>query len=174
MRKLLMMCLVAGVAGLQGCKCQKEEKNETAKVEEKAEEATADKAEPAAKQELSKEEQEKAEYVKNIKKDMKIEDLKEGKGDEATPGHEIVVNYTSAVKDGIEFDSSYARKTPFTFRLGAGQAVAMWEEGIKGMKIGGKRKLTVPPELAYGKKGLSNVIPPDATIIYTIELLEVH
>ena len=186
MRSLWMTCLVAGVVSLQGCKCQQEEKKEAGAGGEVKTEAPATGEAPAGGEvkteskapEVAKAptaaEIEKKEMTEKIKKLVKIEDLVEGKGAEATSGHPIVVHYTSGVLNGNEFDSSLARKSPFSFTLGAGQVLPVWDECIQGMKIGGKRKLTVPPELGYGNKGLGSVIPPDSTLVYTIELLEVH
>ena len=161
MRRLLVMCLAVGLTALQGCKCQ----DETAKVEGQA---APEKKEPTPA------EIEHANLVKQIKETVKIEEITEGDGAEAIRGHEVVVHYTSGVQGGNGFDSSYARNTPFTFTLGAGQVTAAWDECIEGMKVGGKRRLIVPPELGFGKSGLSNVIPPDATLVYEIELLEVR
>jgi FKBP-type peptidyl-prolyl cis-trans isomerase FkpA len=103
-----------------------------------------------------------------------IEDLKEGTGDVAKKGDSVEVHYTGWLKkDGTKFDSSLDRKEPFTFKLGAGQVIKGWDEGVEGMKVGGKRKLTIPPELGYGKRGAGNTIPPDATLVFEVELLKV-
>lgn len=102
-----------------------------------------------------------------------IEVLREGSGAEAKNGDIITVNYLGALKNGSKFDSSYDRGTPFDFTLGAGRVIPGWEVGVLGMKIGEKRKLTIPSELAYGKNGAGGIIPPDATLVFEIELLGV-
>ena len=95
-----------------------------------------------------------------------------GKGAEAVTGKSVTVHYTGTLKDGTKFDSSVDRKEPFTFALGAGQVIKGWEQGIVGMKVGGKRKLTIPAELAYGANAVG-AIPANSTLIFDVELLEV-
>ena len=103
-----------------------------------------------------------------------IEDIIEGDGKEANDYNKVVVNYTGKLEDGSIFDSSLSPgKEPFTFTLGVGSVIKGWDMGVKGMKVGGKRKLTIPPELGYGDRGAGNVIPPKATLIFEVELLEV-
>ncbi|WP_349259356.1 FKBP-type peptidyl-prolyl cis-trans isomerase [Oligoflexus sp.] len=104
---------------------------------------------------------------------MKIEDIKVGEGAVAEAGKQVVVHYTGTLTDGTKFDSSLDRNDPFTFSLGAGQVIKGWDEGVKGMKVGGKRKLTIPPQLGYGEAGAGGVIPPNATLIFEVELLDV-
>ncbi len=106
--------------------------------------------------------------------DLKIEDIKIGKGKEAKRGNNVKVHYTGWLKDGKKFDSSYDRGTPFEFKLGRGEVIQGWDRGVVGMKEGGKRKLTIPPELGYGSRGAGNVIPPNATLIFEVELLGVE
>lgn len=101
-------------------------------------------------------------------------DLVEGEGREAHPGETVIVHYTGWLTDGTKFDSSRDRKEPFSFRLGAGRVIKGWEEGVEGMKIGGTRKLTIPPRLGYGSQGAGNVIPPNATLIFEVELLDLR
>ena len=104
-----------------------------------------------------------------------IEDIIEGDGKEANDYNKVVVNYTGKLEDGSIFDSSLSPgKEPFTFTLGVGSVIKGWDMGVKGMKVGGKRKLTIPPELGYGDRGAGNVIPPEATLIFEVELLEVE
>ena len=104
-----------------------------------------------------------------------IEDIIEGHGKEANDYNKVVVNYTGKLEDGSIFDSSLSPgKEPFTFTLGVGSVIKGWDMGVKGMKVGGKRKLTIPPELGYGDRGAGNVIPPGATLIFEVELIEVE
>jgi peptidylprolyl isomerase len=104
---------------------------------------------------------------------LKIEDLKEGDGPTPKTGDTLLVHYTGWLADGTKFDSSVDRKQPFTFKLGAGEVIKGWDKGVIGMKVGGKRKLTIPPELGYGEKGSGAKIPPNATLTFEIELLKI-
>lgn len=101
-----------------------------------------------------------------------ISDLVVGDGDEAKAGQTVTVNYTGTLENGEQFDTSIGR-APFSFPLGGGRVIKGWDEGVAGMMVGGKRKLTIPPELGYGSRGAGNVIPPNATLIFEIELLKV-
>ena len=104
-----------------------------------------------------------------------VEELIVGDGDEAQDHNKVVVNYTGTLLDGSIFDSSLKPgRTPFTFTLGAGSVIKGWDQGVKGMRVGGKRKLTIPPDLGYGDNGAGNVIPPGATLIFEVELLEIE
>jgi peptidylprolyl isomerase len=104
---------------------------------------------------------------------VKIEDIVVGSGAAPKPGDTLVVHYTGTLEDGTKFDSSVDRGQPFTFQIGVGQVIRGWDQGIITMKVGGKRRLTIPPELAYGERGAGSVIPPNATLIFEIELLEI-
>jgi peptidylprolyl isomerase len=101
-------------------------------------------------------------------------DIKVGTGAAATAGHSVNVHYTGWLTNGTKFDSSVDRGQPFTFNLGAGQVIKGWDEGVAGMKIGGKRQLRIPPELGYGSRGAGGVIPANATLIFDVELLSVQ
>jgi FKBP-type peptidyl-prolyl cis-trans isomerase FkpA len=102
---------------------------------------------------------------------LEIEDQIVGEGDEAVTGHTVEVHYTGWLTDGTKFDSSHDRNQTFSFKLGGGQVIAGWDQGVAGMKIGGTRKLTIPPELGYGERGAGGVIPPGATLVFKVELI---
>ena len=104
---------------------------------------------------------------------LKIEDLKVGTGAEAVAGKPVTVHYVGTLTTGAKFDSSRDSGQGFQFKLGAGQVIKGWDEGVAGMKIGGLRKLTIPPELGYGAGGYPPVIPPNSTLIFEVELLKV-
>ncbi len=104
---------------------------------------------------------------------LQIEEIQVGTGAEAKPGQSVSVHYTGTLTNGSKFDSSRDRKEPFDFQLGAGMVIKGWDQGVAGMKVGGRRKLTIPPELGYGAGGYPPVIPPNSTLVFDIELLEV-
>jgi peptidylprolyl isomerase len=105
---------------------------------------------------------------------VKYTDLKIGQGSEAVTGKIVEVHYVGWLENGTKFDSSRDRDRPFTFRLGTGDALKGWDEGLLGMKVGGKRKLVIPPELGFGKQGVGSVVPPNAVLLYEFELLSVR
>lgn len=109
----------------------------------------------------------------SAEKDFQIIDLVVGKGDEAFSGSYVTVHYVGKLKNGTKFDSSRDRNRPFEFNLGAGEVVKGWDKGVKGMRVGGKRKLIIPPELGYGSKQVGN-IPPNSTLIFEVELLKIY
>lgn len=105
--------------------------------------------------------------------ELQIEVLKQGDGVEAKSGQTVTVHYVGTFPEGGKFDSSRDRGEGFTFKLGAGQVIRGWDQGVAGMKIGEQRKLTVPPNLAYGERGFPGAIPPNATLVFEVELLSV-
>lgn len=107
------------------------------------------------------------------KSGLKYETLKKGDGAEAKSGQKVTVHYVGKLENGTKFDSSRDRDEPFPFKLGAGQVIKGWDEGVAGMKVGEKRKLTIPSDLAYGDRGFPGAIPPKATLIFEVELIKV-
>jgi FKBP-type peptidyl-prolyl cis-trans isomerase FkpA len=103
-----------------------------------------------------------------------IEEVNLGEGDEARAGQMVSVHYTGWLTNGTKFDSSVDRNESFDFPLGRGNVIRGWDEGVAGMKVGGKRKLTIPPDLGYGARGAGGVIPPNATLVFDVELLAVR
>ena len=114
----------------------------------------------------------KEEKVITTNSGLKYVELKEGTGTATKAGDTVDVHYTGWLKDGKKFDSSVG-KAPFTFKLGAGNVIKGWDEGVQGMKVGGKRKLIIPSELGYGKNGYPGAIPPDAELTFEVELLKI-
>ena len=104
---------------------------------------------------------------------LQIRDIEVGTGAEASPGRTVSVHYTGTLLDGSQFDSSRDRGEPFEFRLGTGEVIPGWDEGIKGMRVGGRRELTIPPDMAYGRRGQGD-IPPNAALKFDVELMDVQ
>lgn len=123
-----------------------------------------------------------AEIQKQLEEQLKAQqggkvestDIKVGNGAAAESGKKVTVNYVGTLKDGTKFDSSYDRNQPFAFTLGGGQVIPGWDQGVVGMKVGGKRKLVIPAELAYGANSPSPSIPPNSDLVFEIELLKVE
>lgn len=113
--------------------------------------------------------------ISNVeKKGLEVKVLKEGNGEEAKSGDMVTVHYTGTFTDGNKFDSSVDIGEPFTFKLGAGQVIKGWDEGVLGMKVGEKRQLVIPGDLAYGPSGIPGAIPPNATLLFDVELLKIN
>ena len=106
--------------------------------------------------------------------ELKIEDTQVGSGKVAETGQNVTVHYTGWLTNGTKFDSSKDHGQPFTFPLGGGRVIKGWDKGVAGMKVGGVRKLTIPPDLGYGSRGAGGVIPPNATLVFEVELLGVN
>jgi FKBP-type peptidyl-prolyl cis-trans isomerase FkpA len=106
--------------------------------------------------------------------DLQIEKLAHGNGPLPKPGQTVIVHYTGCFTDGKKFDSSVDRDDPFSFVLGRGEVIAGWDVGVAQMKVGDKVKLTIPPELAYGREGYPGAIPPNATLVFEVELLAIR
>ena len=104
---------------------------------------------------------------------LQIEEITLGNGDSAAAGQFVSVHYTGWLTDGTKFDSSKDRNEPFDFPLGRRNVIAGWDEGVQGMRVGGVRKLTIPPQLGYGARGAGGVIPPNATLVFEVELLDI-
>jgi FKBP-type peptidyl-prolyl cis-trans isomerase FkpA len=135
--------------GLNGCKCDGDKKDASVSAPAAAVEKAASDVE------------------------VKIEEIKVGEGTLAEVGKQVSVHYIGTLTDGTKFDSSLDRNEPFSFSLGTGSVIKGWDEGVRGMKVGGKRKLTIPPAMGYGEAGAGGVIPPNATLIFEVELLDV-
>ncbi|UCD25878.1 MAG: FKBP-type peptidyl-prolyl cis-trans isomerase [Gemmatimonadota bacterium] len=113
------------------------------------------------------------ESMTNLPSGLAYQDIVVGEGEEAVAGKEAVVHYTGWLQNGTKFDSSIGGE-PFTFSVGGGEVIKGWDEGVPGMKVGGKRKLVLPSDLGYGRYGSPPVIPPNATLVFEVELLEVR
>lgn len=162
---LMTTCLMAAPLALA---------NENTTIQEPAPIAAPTTAQPVIEEKPANiEKTVKAEKVKVLKGGLKIVDVVDGKGAKAVKGKSLTVHYTGTLTDGKKFDSSLDRNSPFSFVLGQGSVIKGWEQGIRGMKVGGKRKLIIPPKMGYGDRGAGEAIPPNATLLFDVELLEV-
>lgn len=167
MRRLLIVTLTTAIAGILLVACGAGD----------GEEAVADETAVAAETEAAVEGGPPPVSGEAIvtESGLQIIDVEVGSGDEVQPGQTAVVHYTGWLADGTKFDSSLDRGEPFAFPVGAGRVIRGWDEGVVGMKVGGKRRLIIPPELAYGSRGVPQAgIPPDAQLTFDVELLEVR
>jgi FKBP-type peptidyl-prolyl cis-trans isomerase len=163
---LLGLSLIAAVA-LVGCGAET-----TRQSPASAASGTGSAEQPAAPQSTQEAPPAGAPATASVTK-LVIKDTVVGKGAAAKSGDSVTVNYTGYLTDGTKFDSSVG-KAPFTFPLGAGQVIPGWDQGVAGMKVGGKRKLTIPPDLGYGAAGAGGVIPPNATLVFDVEMLKIN
>jgi FKBP-type peptidyl-prolyl cis-trans isomerase len=137
--------------------------------------------EPVANAETANQEKDKTAEKMELITELQIIDVAPGEGAQAAAGNDVVVHYTGWLYDpsqpenkGTKFDSSVDRGQPFSFPLGAGRVIRGWDEGVAGMLVGGKRTLIIPPDMGYGSRGAGGVIPPDATLMFDVELLEIN
>jgi peptidylprolyl isomerase len=115
-----------------------------------------------------------ASAMKKTASGLQYEDLVAGSGNSPSPGKQVTVHYTGWLTNGTKFDSSLDKNQPFTFTIGKGEVVPGWDEGVMSMKLGGKRKLIIPPELGYGTSGSGRVIPPNATLVFEVILMDIR
>ncbi len=146
--------------------CGTDEPETTAKVKVEPEGGAGAAVEPAAESNSMEDNK-----TTTTESGLVIEVLQEGSGEEAKAGQTVNMHYTGWLTDGTKFDSSVDRGQPFAFQLGVGQVIAGWDEGVVGMKVGEKRKLTIPPSIGYGASGAGGVIPPNATLVFEVEFL---
>jgi len=163
----LAITIFVFACGTGGEQTQKGESHEELKTEKSSEEKPKESHKETHKKETSK-------AMVTTDSGLKYEEIVVGNGIEAKAGDTVEVHYTGWLTNGTKFDSSKDRGTPFSFRLGGGQVIKGWDEGVAGMKVGGTRKLTIPSDLGYGSRGAGRAIPPDATLVFEVELLGVN
>ena len=170
MKTFLPLAMTSALVFAQGCKCERPSSSPDKAAESSDESVTqADGVD-----ELAMDEQgDSAEDTASVT-ELQVIDIAEGEGDEAASGMSVTVHYKGKLIDGAQFDSSYDRGQPFTFNLGAGQVIKGWDQGVAGMKVGGKRKLIIPSHLGYGDRGAGNLIPPNSTLEFEVELISVN
>ena len=171
MKKTSLILLTLAVFGLTHCSSAPEKAETTPEPEAAKPAASTETPKPAAKPKTAAPSKGKK---KTVVPGLEIEELVVGSGTEAVAGNTVRVHYTGWLANGTKFDSSVDRGTPFEFPLGGGRVIQGWDKGVAGMKIGGKRKLTIAPELGYGARGAGGVIPPNATLVFEVELLGVN
>lgn len=171
MKKTSLILLTLAVFGLTHCSSAPEKAETTPEPEAAKPAASTETPKPAAKPKTAAPSKGKK---KTVVPGLEIEELVVGSGTEAVAGKTVRVHYTGWLTNGTKFDSSVDRGTPFEFPLGGGRVIQGWDKGVAGMKIGGKRKLTIAPELGYGARGAGGVIPPNATLVFEVELLGVN
>jgi len=164
MRRFRVCILLAASLAVGACKKERKQAEEETAAEEPAPAgATQPRAEPS-----------EPPVIREANLNLEIIDEQVGSGAEAVPGKTVVVHYTGTLQaNGKKFDSSVDRGEPFSCQLGGGQVIQGWDQGVKGMKVGGKRKLIIPPDMAYGARGFPPVIPANSTLVFEIELREV-
>ena len=180
MKKTILICVLAAFCAgtaLAGDSTDVKDKADKATEKATSEKVVKEVAPDAAKPDKADKTEKKEPEVITTKSGLQYIVYEEGDGEVAEKGMTVKVHYTGWLSDkgekGTKFDSSYDRKTPLPFRLGAGRVIRGWEEGIEGMKVGGKRQLIIPPQLGYGNRAMGNVIPANSTLIFDVELVGV-
>ena len=173
MRRKNWMLICAMPLAFIGCTCEKNDEQKSATAESENATPAGDAGTTPTETGAVTEAPAEGGAVEASVTELKSTDIKEGTGAEAVDGTEVTVHYVGTLTDGKTFDSSRERNQPFVFELGKGHVIKGWEVGVKGMKVGGKRKLVIPPDLGYGEKGAGSVIPPNATLVFEIELIAV-
>lgn len=172
MKTFLPFAMASALLFAQGCKCERPSSDEDRAAD--SSDQAADGMEGADEAAMEAEQEGSEGASSEAVTELQIVDITEGDGDEASSGMSVTVHYKGKLIDGAQFDSSYDRGQPFTFNLGAGQVIKGWDQGVKGMKVGGKRKLIIPAHLGYGDRGAGNLIPPNSTLEFEVELLSVN